>query len=123
MTARTLTFTLCLAIAGTALAADDILQVDAGRQVDADITLLARAGKVGRDNPFYDGYRPQARFDGSRRDVTCTVHLPSKDARVDPGTTVAARLSCLDAYRVRRERPVFTLHEGGRKVGEGKLRP
>ncbi len=89
----------------------------------ASVTLLTRQGQVGRDTPFYSGYRPQLRFAGLKEDVTCALKLPPPRDKVDPGETTDLTATCLDTLRLREDRLEFGIYEGGRQVGRGMLKP
>lgn len=89
----------------------------------ASVTLLTRQGQVGRDTPFYSGYRPQLRFAGLQEDVTCALKLPPTRDKVDPGETTDLTATCLDTLRLREDRLDFGIYEGGRQVGRGALKP
>lgn len=90
-------------------------------ELAASLTLLRREGKVGRDNPFYDNYRPQLQFIGAK-EVTCAVRIPKPQEKVDPGDTAEVKLVCLDDVRAPANDLSFVVLEGGRKVGEGALK-
>jgi len=92
-------------------------------ELAASVTLLERQGKVGRDNPFYDNYRPQLQFAGAKEGVTCAVRIPKPQEKVDPGETSAVKLVCLDDVKAPENDLSFIVFEGGRKVGEGSLKP
>ena len=90
-------------------------------ELAASVTLLKREGKVGRDNPFYDNYRPQLQFIGAKASVTCAVRIPKPQEKVDPGETAGVKLVCLDDVKAPENDLSFIVLEGGRKVGEGAL--
>ena len=108
-----------------ALAADapKIITFEKDNPLPATVSLLPLNGKVGRDNPFYDGYRPQLKFSGERSGITCKIQLPSKDDAVQPGKSADVMLSCLDNVHIIEGQPQFVMYEGGRRVGEGQLTP
>ncbi|MFN3304407.1 MAG: hypothetical protein ACK44A_11880 [Roseateles sp.] len=89
----------------------------------ATLTLLPLAGQIGRDRPFYNGYRPQLRFAGLKDDVTCALKLPEPREKVEPGETADLSATCLDTLRLREDRLEFGVYEGGRQVGRGRLKP
>jgi len=89
----------------------------------ATVTLLPRQGNVGRDTPFYNGYRPSLRFAGMKDDVTCALKLPPPRDKVEPGETTDLTATCLDSLRLREDRLDFGIYEGGRQVGRGTLKP
>jgi len=87
------------------------------------LKLLPLAGKVGRDRPFYNGYRPQLRFGGLKEEVTCELKLPPPRDKVEPGETADLSATCLSTLRLREDRLEFGVYEGGRQVGLGRLKP
>ncbi|MFN6995692.1 MAG: hypothetical protein ACK4PH_15960 [Aquincola tertiaricarbonis] len=84
--------------------------------------LIAREGKVGRDGPFYDNYRPQLRFSADKHEISCTVRLAPPREKVEPGETAEVALRCTEPFHVFEKNKSFVAYEGGRKVGEGRLR-
>lgn len=88
----------------------------------AAITLLPREGKVGRDNPFYDNYRPQVQFSAERDPVTCTVRVAPSLEKVAPGQTADVALNCTETFKVREDQKAFVVLEGGRQVALGTLK-
>lgn len=85
------------------------------------LTLSAAQGKVGRERPIYNGYRPQLRFAGAPPEVTCALTLPPPRDKVEPGETADLTATCPDTLKLRDDRLDFTVHEGGRQVGRGRL--
>lgn len=125
--ARQLLFALSAAAccAPAALAAepkDKPVAYPAGVDTPVSLTLLVRQDKVGRDNPFYDNYRPQLRFSAEKREITCTVRVAKPREQVAPGETADVALHCPEPFRVFERDKSFTVYEGGRKVAEGVLR-
>ncbi len=102
-------------------AQDAALSYPAGADTPASLALLPRLGKIGRDNPFYDGYRPEFFFSGEKVGITCTVRLIKPQEKVEPGETAEVLIHCPQAFRVRANSKTFVAHEGGRKVAEGSL--
>jgi translation elongation factor EF-Tu-like GTPase len=102
-------------------AQDAILSYPADANTPASLTLLPRQGKIGRDNPFYDGYRPEFHFSGEKVGITCTVHLIQPKEKVEPGETADVAIRCPQSFRVRANSKAFVAYEGGRKVAEGTL--
>ncbi len=86
------------------------------------VTLLPRQGQVGRDTPFYNGYRPQLRFAGMKDGVTCAIKLPPPRDKLEPGETADLTATCLASLRLREDQLDFSLYEGGRQVGRGTLK-
>lgn len=103
-------------------ARDKVLTYPAGTDTPVSLTLLARHDKVGRDNPFYDKYRPQLRFSAGRHEITCTVRIAQPRDQVAPGETAEVAINCPEPFQVFERNKSFTVHEGGRKVAEGTLR-
>ncbi|RTL23423.1 MAG: hypothetical protein EKK52_03935 [Burkholderiales bacterium] len=99
-----------------------LLSFSKGKEVPASITLLKRDGKLGRDNPFYEGYRPQLQFVG-RPEVTCAIRIPKPQDKVEPGDTATVGVVCIDDFQAPEKDLSFVMLEGGRKVGEGVLKP
>ncbi|CAN7664499.1 hypothetical protein LJR225_005314 [Phenylobacterium sp. LjRoot225] len=89
--------------------------------IPAKLTLLPVDGVVGRENPFYDGYRPSFIFAGGKADVMCTVNLLGAQDKVEPGQTAEVVLQCIKPVSVKRAKPTFVFKEGGRRVGEGAI--
>ena len=94
-----------------------------GKELPASVTLLKLNGKVGRDNPFYDGYRPQLKFIGTEHQVSCAVRIPKPQEKVEPGETASVGVACIEDFKAPENDLSFVLLEGGRKVGEGVLKP
>lgn len=112
-----------LSAAGIALAAGSTVVVyPEGVGTPVTLTLLARDGKVGRDNPFYDNYRPQVQFSAGPHAVTCTVRVPQALEKVEPGQTAELSLVCTEKFKVRSGDKAFVVFEGGRKVAVGTLK-
>ena len=88
----------------------------------ATVKLLAAEGKTGRDNPFYDNYRPQLVFSGEKGGITCAIQFIKPQEKLDPGETADVKLSCLEQFKVVEGQPSFTGLEGGRLVIQGSLR-
>ncbi len=93
-----------------------------GVSTPVTFTLHAREGKVGRDNPFYDNYRPQVQFSAGPHAVTCTVRVPQALEKVEPGQTADLSLVCAEKFKVRSDDKAFVVFEGGRKVAVGNLK-
>jgi len=89
----------------------------------ATVTLLPFDGKIGRERPFYNGYRPQFRFSGMKDEVTCALKLPEPRDKLEPGESAELSAICLDTLKVRDDQLDFGVYEGGRKVGNGRLNP
>lgn len=88
----------------------------------ATVKLLVADGKTGRDNPFYDNYRPQLVFSGEQGGITCAIQFIKPQEKLDPGETADVRLSCLEPFKVVEGKPAFTGLEGGRLVIQGSLK-
>ncbi|MET3665061.1 hypothetical protein [Caulobacter sp. 1776] len=93
----------------------------AGASIPARITLLSLNGPVGRQNPFYRGYRPTFVFGGAKAEVMCDIDLPGAREKVEPGETVEVLLRCIEPVSIDAGAPAFIFREGGRKVGVGEL--
>lgn len=88
----------------------------------ATVKLLAADGKIGRDNAFYDNYRPQLVFSGEKSGITCAIQFTKPQEKLEPGETADVKLSCLEQFKVVEGQPSFTGLEGGRLVIQGSLR-
>jgi len=91
--------------------------------LSATVTLLPFDGKAGRQNAFYNGYRPQLRFAGPKGEVTCALTFHKPQEKLDPGETADLDATCMDALKLREDQLEFGVYEGGRKVGHGRLKP
>jgi translation elongation factor EF-Tu-like GTPase len=120
-TGRLLSAVIVVASVSAIGAEKKIISFPAATDTPARITLLQRAGEIGRDNAFYDNYRPQVRFSADRREVTCAVRIPKPREKVDPGETAEVALNCADPFRSFEDEKAFVVFEGGRKVAEGRL--
>ena len=126
MTNTRTTIAVCAALAAavsTAFSAEPkVATFPSGVDTPAQISLLKRHGKEGRDNPFYDNYRPQIKFTAEKQPVTCTVRVPSSTEKVEPGQTADVALNCSETFRSLEEDKSFVVTEGGRTVAAGKLK-
>lgn len=120
---RTAGLFLAVSVAlGTASAADPkVATFPAGVDTPARMSLLPRQGQVGRDNPFYDKYRPQIQFTAQKQPVTCTVRLPTSTEKVEPGQTADVALNCSEQFKSLDTDRSFVVTEGGRRVASGQL--
>lgn len=120
-----LTLAAATLVGPAALAASTakLITLPGQQDIPATVTLLKADGKVGRDNPFYDNYRPQLQFSAGQDAVTCAIRLPISREKVDPGETAPVSLRCLDDVKLVEGRWTFTVYEGGRQVGEGTVQP
>lgn len=117
---------LILVNAASAHAADQAvrwLSFAKDQPVPASVTLLPLQGKTGRENAFYDGYRPQLQFAGTKNRVTCAIKIPQPQDKVEPGETAAVTIRCIEDFKALEKEPTFMMFEGGRKVGEGTIKP
>ena len=110
----------CLAC-GAIAAEPELIAYPASTEIPVSITLMKKSDKIGRDQAFSSGYRPQLVFSAMKSDVSCTVKVPKPKEQVEPGETAEVVISCLEAFKVVEGKPEFVVLEGGRKVGEGKL--
>jgi len=110
----------CLAC--RAIAAEPaLIAYPASTEIPASITLIKKSDKIGRDQAFSSGYRPQLVFSAMKSDVSCTVKVPKPKEQVEPGETAEVVINCIEAFKIIEGKPEFVVLEGGRKVGEGKL--
>jgi len=106
-----------------AIAAEPVvITFPAGENTPASITLLQRQGNIGRDNAFYDNYRPQVQFSAEKQQVTCTVRVPQSQEKVEPGQTAEVALNCSEKFKIRDKERSFLVFEGGRKVAVGTIK-
>ena len=117
-------FAACaLSAANVAQAAgSNVVVYPEGVSTPVTLTLLARDGKVGRDNPFYDNYRPQVQFSATPQPVTCAVRVPQVLEKVEPGQTADLSMVCSEKFKSRSDEKSFVVFEGGRKVAVGTLK-
>lgn len=99
---------------------DDIQRWPAQVVIGATVTAFSPQGDVGSVHAIDNGHRAQVRFHGGS-EVNCQVMLVPHDREIPPGSTGSALLTCQTPFRVLKDEPTFTLHEGGRLVGEGNL--
>lgn len=110
-------------VLGTASAAEPkVATFAAGVDTPARMSLLPRQGQVGRDNPFYDNYRPQIQFTAQKQPVTCTVRVPASTEKVEPGQTADVALNCSEQFKSLDTDRTFVVTEGGRRVASGQLK-
>jgi len=72
----------------------------------------------GRHTPFFNNYRPQFYF--RTTDVTGVVHLPEGTEMVMPGDNTSMRVELIQPIAMA-EGLRFTIREGGRTVGAGRV--
>ena len=72
----------------------------------------------GRQNPFFDGYRPQFYF--RTTDVTGSVSLPEGTEMVMPGDNTEMTVELINPIAMD-EGLRFAIREGGRTVGAGRV--
>jgi translation elongation factor EF-Tu-like GTPase len=97
-------------------------------EVPAQVTLFARNGNIGRSSGINHNYRPQLNFSALIDDVhcqgsevTCEIHIPKPNERIEPGQTLAVIVNCDSNFTIIRGKPSFKMLEAGRIVGEGVL--
>jgi translation elongation factor EF-Tu-like GTPase len=110
-----------LALPTVAASAPDATTFPAEAAIPARLTLLPANGPIGRENPFYKGYRPTFIFPGAKDEMMCAIDLPGDREKVDPGESVEVALRCVDPVPVKPDALAFIFKEGGRKVGEGEV--
>ncbi len=84
---------------------------------DANVYVLTKE-EGGRQNPFFDGYRPQFYF--RTTDVTGTVKLPEGTEMVMPGDNTEMSVELIAPIAMD-EGLRFAIREGGRTVGAGRV--
>ena len=101
---------------GQVLAKDNTIK--AYKKFECDIELLSK-DEGGRSTPFFSNYRPQFYFRNT--DITGVITLPEGTEMVKPGEIVKSatvELLTTVALEVGTE---FSIREGGRTVGSGKV--
>ncbi len=84
---------------------------------DAQVYVLTKE-EGGRHNPFFSGYRPQFYF--RTTDVTGSVVLPEGTQMVMPGDNTEMTVDLITPIAMD-EGQRFTIREGGRTVGAGRV--
>ena len=84
---------------------------------EAQVYVLTR-NEGGRQNPFFDGYRPQFYF--RTTDVTGSVLLPEGTEMVMPGDNTEMTVELINPIAMD-EGLRFAIREGGRTVGAGRV--
>jgi elongation factor Tu len=84
---------------------------------EAQVYVLTR-DEGGRQNPFFSGYRPQFYF--RTTDVTGSVTLPAGTEMVMPGDNTDVVVDLIAPIAME-EGLDFSIREGGRTVGAGKV--
>ena len=84
---------------------------------EAQVYVLTR-NEGGRQNPFFDGYRPQFYF--RTTDVTGSVSLPEGTEMVMPGDNTEMTVELINPIAMD-EGLRFAIREGGRTVGAGRV--
>ncbi|GAA4348616.1 elongation factor Tu [Angustibacter luteus] len=86
-------------------------------QFDANVYILSK-DEGGRHTPFYGNYRPQFYF--RTTDVTGVVTLPEGTEMVMPGDNTEMKVDLIQPIAMD-EGMGFTIREGGRTVGAGRV--
>jgi len=86
-------------------------------EFEANVYVLTR-DEGGRQNPFFDGYRPQFYF--RTTDVTGAVKLPEGTEMVMPGDNTQMTVTLINPIAMD-EGLRFAIREGGRTVGAGRV--
>ena len=86
-------------------------------EFDAQVYILSK-DEGGRHTPFYDNYRPQFYF--RTTDVTSVVKLPEGTEMVMPGDNTEMAVTLIQPIAMD-EGQGFSIREGGRTVGSGKV--
>ncbi|MEI2766236.1 MAG: elongation factor Tu [Dermatophilaceae bacterium] len=86
-------------------------------EFEAQVYILSK-DEGGRHTPFYDNYRPQFYF--RTTDVTGVVKLPEGTEMVMPGDNTEMSVSLIQPIAMDDGQP-FSIREGGRTVGSGKV--
>ncbi|MDQ1293378.1 MAG: elongation factor Tu [Actinomycetota bacterium] len=86
-------------------------------EFEANVYILSKE-EGGRHTPFYNNYRPQ--FYIRTTDVTGVVFLPEGTEMVMPGDNTEMRVELIQPIAIE-EGQLFTVREGGRTVGSGRV--
>ncbi len=86
-------------------------------EFEAQVYILSK-DEGGRHTPFYDNYRPQFYF--RTTDVTSVVKLPEGTDMVMPGDNTEMSVTLIQPIAMDDGQP-FSIREGGRTVGSGKV--
>ena len=86
-------------------------------EFEAQVYILSK-DEGGRHTPFYDNYRPQFYF--RTTDVTGVVKLPEGTEMVMPGDNTEMAVTLIQPIAMD-EGQGFSIREGGRTVGSGKV--
>jgi len=86
-------------------------------EFEAQVYILSK-DEGGRHTPFYDNYRPQFYF--RTTDVTGVVKLPEGTEMVMPGDNTEMSVTLIQPIAMDDGQP-FSIREGGRTVGSGKV--
>jgi elongation factor Tu len=86
-------------------------------EFEANVYILSKE-EGGRHTPFYNNYRPQ--FYIRTTDVTGVVYLPEGTEMVMPGDNTEMRVELIQPIAIE-EGQLFTVREGGRTVGSGRV--
>ncbi len=86
-------------------------------EFEAQVYILSK-DEGGRHTPFYDNYRPQFYF--RTTDVTGVVKLPEGTDMVMPGDNTEMSVTLIQPIAMDDGQP-FSIREGGRTVGSGKV--
>jgi translation elongation factor EF-Tu-like GTPase len=89
--------------------------------IPVSLTLLKADGQSGRSSPIFSNYRPQVRFPLGSIEASCTVRLPAASPSLEPGQSSSASLTCDTEVRVERNKPEFSVFEGGKQVASGSV--
>ena len=85
---------------------------------EASVYVLTKE-EGGRHKPFFANYRPQFYF--RTTDVTGTIELPSGTEMVMPGDNTEMTVEALGKPIAMEEGLTFSIREGGRTVGSGRV--
>ena len=86
-------------------------------EFEAQVYILSK-DEGGRHTPFYDNYRPQFYF--RTTDVTGVVKLPEGTEMVMPGDNTEMDVTLIQPIAMDDGQP-FSIREGGRTVGSGRV--
>ena len=87
------------------------------KNFEASVYILSK-DEGGRHNPFYSNYRPQFYF--RTTDVTGVIELPEGTEMVMPGDNTDMKVALIQPIAMEQGLR-FTIREGGRTVGAGRV--
>ncbi len=96
-----------------------ILTFPADQEKKVTLSLLVADNDKGRSSPISEGYRPQMQFSASKDSITCALKISG--GTLGPGETKDGSITCQTPIQTFDNKLDFTMLEGGKLVGTGKL--